>query len=75
MSPALVNPHLALLGAEPRLVPAAALAVKLAAAIQVWSMRHRTRHQLRDLDDHLLNDIGVTRREAFGEARRAFWRG
>lgn len=36
--------------------------------------RQRQRRALLDLDDHLLNDIGKTRREALDEARRPFWR-
>jgi len=32
------------------------------------------RRTLRDLDDHLLRDIGVTREQAEGEARKPFWR-
>jgi len=31
------------------------------------------RGALRDLDDHLLADIGVTREEALREARKLFW--
>jgi uncharacterized protein YjiS (DUF1127 family) len=32
------------------------------------------RRTLRDLDDHLLRDIGVTREQAEREAQRPFWR-
>jgi uncharacterized protein YjiS (DUF1127 family) len=32
------------------------------------------RRTLRDLDEHLLRDIGVTREQAEGEARKPFWR-
>jgi uncharacterized protein YjiS (DUF1127 family) len=32
------------------------------------------RRTLRDLDDHLLRDIGVTREQAEGEAHKPFWR-
>lgn len=33
----------------------------------------RTRRDLRDLDDRMLNDIGVTRVDIDREARRRFW--
>ncbi|THH35860.1 DUF1127 domain-containing protein [Aliishimia ponticola] len=33
----------------------------------------RERHALSKLDDHLLNDIGVSRADAEDEAQRAFW--
>jgi uncharacterized protein YjiS (DUF1127 family) len=32
------------------------------------------RRTLRDLDDHLLRDIGVTREQAEREAHKPFWR-
>ena len=33
----------------------------------------RQRRALRDLDDHQLVDIGVTREEALCEAKKSFW--
>lgn len=36
--------------------------------------RSRQRQTLRDLDDHLLRDIGVTREQAEREAHKPFWR-
>lgn len=33
----------------------------------------RERHQLLELSDHQLRDIGLTRREVAREARRHFW--
>ncbi len=36
-------------------------------------LKRRTRHQLRDLSDELLRDIGITRAEAMHEAKRSFW--
>jgi len=38
-------------------------------AIGVW----RQRRSLAQLDDHLLEDLGLTRAEAEHEARRALW--
>lgn len=33
----------------------------------------RQRRALRDIDDHILKDIGLTRRQAEQEAARPFW--
>ena len=40
-----------------------------------WSERSRQRAGLRDLadDQHLLNDLGLTRQEALDGANRPFW--
>jgi len=40
-----------------------------------WSERNRQRAALRDLadDQHLLNDLGLTRQQALDEANRPFW--
>jgi uncharacterized protein YjiS (DUF1127 family) len=35
--------------------------------------RRRQRQQLRQLDDHQLRDIGLTREQAEREADRPFW--
>jgi uncharacterized protein YjiS (DUF1127 family) len=42
--------------------------------IAIWIERARQRHALADLDDRLLSDIGITRREATGECGKPFWR-
>jgi uncharacterized protein YjiS (DUF1127 family) len=42
-----------------------------------WRERMRSRRQLRmlcDLDDHILQDIGLTRSELLGGAEKPFWR-
>ncbi len=36
--------------------------------------RYRQRRALAQLDDRLLQDIGVTRRQALLESRKPFWR-
>jgi len=33
----------------------------------------RQRQQLRDLEDHMLNDIGLSRHEAMTEAQKTLW--
>jgi uncharacterized protein YjiS (DUF1127 family) len=38
-----------------------------------WVDRSRQRHELDELDDRLLRDIGVTRDEARREAIKPFW--
>ncbi|MEM6385341.1 MAG: DUF1127 domain-containing protein [Pseudomonadota bacterium] len=57
------------------LTPAATLAVYAAVIFVIWSDRRRSRKDLKSLDDHLLNDIGVTPSEAYKEAERPFWQG
>ncbi|MCW8886728.1 MAG: DUF1127 domain-containing protein [Motiliproteus sp.] len=42
--------------------------------IQQLLRRYRTRRQLRDLDDHLLKDIGISRHQAQLESEKPFWR-
>ncbi len=42
--------------------------------IAVWIERSRQRRALADLDDHLLDDIGITRSEAAREIAKPFWR-
>ena len=38
-----------------------------------WSERSRQRADLRDLNEHLLKDIGITRQQALEAANRPFW--
>jgi uncharacterized protein YjiS (DUF1127 family) len=40
----------------------------------LWLQRRRERRKLAGLGDHVLKDIGITRADAEGEARKAFWR-
>jgi|RhiMethySRZTD1v2_1073278.scaffolds.fasta_scaffold02532_6 uncharacterized protein YjiS (DUF1127 family) len=58
-------------------VPQAGLASRIEAGVKlVFRLidRQRQRRALLDLDDHLLNDIGVSRRAAIAEARKPFWK-
>ena len=43
-------------------------------AVCVWSERLRQRRQLLSLSDQMLNDIGVSRVDAFKECEKPFWR-
>ncbi|MGR3803959.1 DUF1127 domain-containing protein [Marinibacterium profundimaris] len=58
---------------SPRLPLTALFAVKLAAVIVQWDHRKRSRNHLSRLEDHMLEDIGMTRAEARKEASRPFW--
>jgi uncharacterized protein YjiS (DUF1127 family) len=40
----------------------------------LWQERVHTRRQLRELDEHTLRDIGLSRGEALYEAAKPFWR-
>ncbi|WP_137391789.1 DUF1127 domain-containing protein [Rhodoligotrophos defluvii] len=42
--------------------------------IRDWPDRWCQRRDLRELDDHRLRDIGISRMEAQREARKPFWR-
>lgn len=42
--------------------------------LSTWLLRHRTRRDLRALDDHMLRDIGMDWAAARSEAAKPFWR-
>jgi uncharacterized protein YjiS (DUF1127 family) len=42
--------------------------------VLVWHERARQRRALARLDDRLLRDVGLSRAQAVGEARKPFWR-
>ena len=42
--------------------------------VVLWERRRRQRLRLKNLDDHILKDIGLSRAEAAREVRRPFWR-
>lgn len=64
---------LMLLTASPRLPLIAAIAVRFASVVTQWDHNRRTRCDLKSLDGHILNDIGVSPAEARKEAARPFW--
>ena len=41
--------------------------------LRVWRDRITVRHQLAELDDHMLADIGVSRWDVNNEVQRPFW--
>lgn len=48
--------------------------LKPLAAFIRWYDRWLQRRALAELDDRMLRDIGVTRRQALRESRKPFWR-
>lgn len=43
------------------------------ALIDLWRRRSHDRRRLMEMNDRELKDIGVTRYDAFQEARKPFW--
>ncbi|MGR2738648.1 DUF1127 domain-containing protein [Billgrantia sp. Q4P2] len=48
--------------------------IHLSRWIKDQQQRHRSRQELRHLDDHLLADIGLDRDTIAREVRKPFWR-
>ena len=46
---------------------------QMARKVHGWIERSRQRRALRDLDDHMLDDIGLSRDEAAQECAKLFW--
>jgi uncharacterized protein YjiS (DUF1127 family) len=57
-----------------RLRPGGALLLGALDLALAWHERARQRRRLRDLDDCLLEDVGIGRAEADRECREPFWR-
>ena len=53
--------------------PLALVVITIATTLLTWDLRHRTRRVLKTLTDSQLDDIGLSRVEAYTEARRSFW--
>jgi uncharacterized protein YjiS (DUF1127 family) len=47
---------------------------RLLNTLRLWHERAQGRQQLREFDDHMLRDIGITRLQAEAEAVKPFWR-
>ncbi|WP_040777880.1 DUF1127 domain-containing protein [Planktotalea sp.] len=73
-SRALISADLAFLDQHRPMPLLATLAVRVAVTSSKWATRYRTRLALKDLDAHLLRDIGVTQETASIEANKRFWR-
>ena len=59
---------------QPGTPVAAQIAVKFAVLVTTWATRRRTRLALSRLEPWMLEDVGLTPREADFESRRVFWR-
>jgi uncharacterized protein YjiS (DUF1127 family) len=49
---------------------------ELAALLRLWAQHSCERRHLAEIakwDDYVLNDIGVSRQQALGKARKPFW--
>ena len=46
----------------------------LLSLVFLWQDRMRQRHQLAEMDDYMLRDIGLSRADAERESRKHFWR-
>ena len=55
-------------------IPLAAGLQSVVRTVLQWNQRRRQRQALEDLDDHLLKDIGISRKAAAAEAGQLFWR-
>ncbi len=47
--------------------------IKAAATLYHWQDRAAQRYHLAELDQHALQDIGISRHAALAEARKPFW--
>lgn len=57
-----------------RLIPSAlSLATRLFALVLAWRHRIRERNRLRQLDDYMLRDIGLSRTDVERESSKPFW--
>ena len=74
MSHALHTAQIEVLNAQAKLPVVAALAVKFAVAVIYWDTRRKSRIALKELEPHLLNDIGLDHLTAQVEASKPFWR-
>jgi uncharacterized protein YjiS (DUF1127 family) len=47
--------------------------VRINDMIQLWLDRDRQRRALRELNDHMLQDIGISRCDVYRESTKRFW--
>ncbi|MBR9849410.1 MAG: DUF1127 domain-containing protein [Heliomarina sp.] len=65
--------NLYMLSTADRLPLIAAMFIRAASVVTEWDRRSRTRQQLKHLDKHLLEDIGITESQALKEQRKRFY--
>ena len=69
------NPAIALRGTPSRRrIGASSWAVRLFGGLLAWHTRHQQRQHLRQLDDRLLKDIGLSRADVEWECAKPVWR-
>ena len=51
-----------------------AWAARAVGLLSLWRQRTRARRQLRDTEDHILEDIGLSREDWLDEISKPFWR-
>ncbi len=73
MSHALRTAQINVLNAQAKLPFVAAVAVTVAVEVTKWDTRRKTRRALKQLEPHLLHDIGLDRLSAQAEASKPFW--
>ncbi|MGI3185574.1 DUF1127 domain-containing protein [Nioella aestuarii] len=56
-----------------QLTPVSAAALRLVVLLVKWEERRHTRKGLKNMDDHLLSDIGISRSEAERELAARPW--
>lgn len=54
--------------------PAAGAVSRAVDVLLAWHERALQRHQLAEMDERMLADIGIDRAAAIGEAEKPFWR-
>jgi len=59
--------------APPRTAVGGPVAMRLFGLLMIWFDRVRQRRHVQALDDRMLKDIGLTRADVEGEARKHFW--
>lgn len=59
--------------ADRKLPPLTTAALRFVVLLLKWETRRLSRKSLQHLDDHLLNDIGVSRGQAQQQLHRRFW--
>ncbi|MEX0759186.1 MAG: DUF1127 domain-containing protein [Tistlia sp.] len=59
--------------AGPRLSASQAVPA-LVQLLLLWQERSNQRLRLRELDDHMLKDLGISRDQAWRESEKPFWR-
>lgn len=74
MSSSIHTAKLALLNDHTRLPPGAQVLITMAVMVTKWDRHRRTRKALDGLEQHLLEDVGLTPEAAYNEARKSFWK-